>query len=248
MTIVIDEVMSTIVFSVASGTFRNSVPFGQSGAPDSDQDVAGEERPEQHHLRGQEEPDADLAVGEARIGTDVNCVGNLHRLNQASNWAVKSFLAPGTLYSYGPRCASGTTAKLPCGGGEGAAHSIVVASQGLSPTGFPVLDAPEEIDDERDLEDGEDPRAPRGDDVEVQHRLRKVVARAPVEQAPRDAGHAQEEHRHEDEIHADERAEEMDLAERLVHHPPGRLRDTSSRPPRRGRRSFQARRRSGSGR
>jgi hypothetical protein len=27
----------------------------------------------------------------------------------------------------------GATAKLPCGGGEGAAHSIVVASHGLSP-------------------------------------------------------------------------------------------------------------------
>src|SRR5688572_3837290 len=52
--------------------------------------------------------------------------------NQASFCAVKSLAAPGTLYSYGPRYACGATTKLPCGGGEGAAHSIVVACQGLS--------------------------------------------------------------------------------------------------------------------
>src|SRR5688572_33451380 len=52
--------------------------------------------------------------------------------NQASFCAVKSLAAPGTLYSYGPRYACGATTKLPCGGGEGAAHSIVVACQTLS--------------------------------------------------------------------------------------------------------------------
>src|SRR6185295_3187850 len=55
------------------------------------------------------------------------------------NCGVKSVGCPGTLYSYGPRCADGGERKLPCGGGDGAAHSTVVASQGLAPTGWPCL-------------------------------------------------------------------------------------------------------------
>src|ERR1043166_5292880 len=51
----------------------------------------------------------------------------------ASNWGWNPLAAPGTLYSYGPRYACGAAMKLPCGGGDGAAHSIVVASHGLSP-------------------------------------------------------------------------------------------------------------------
>ena len=47
--------------------------------------------------------------------------------------------APGTLYSYGPRYASGATTKFPCGGGEGADHSIVVACHGLSSLFSPFL-------------------------------------------------------------------------------------------------------------
>src|SRR5689334_14438980 len=55
----------------------------------------------------------------------------------ASNCATKSLGAPGTLYSYGPRYACGRCTKLPCGGGDGAAHSIVVACHGLSATCSP---------------------------------------------------------------------------------------------------------------
>src|SRR4051812_42438435 len=51
--------------------------------------------------------------------------------NQASYCGRKSLPAPGTLYSYGPRYASGAVRKLPCGGGEGDAHSIVVACHGF---------------------------------------------------------------------------------------------------------------------
>src|SRR6185503_12811870 len=57
--------------------------------------------------------------------------------NQASYCGTKSLAAPGTLYSYGPRYASGVPRKLPCGGGEGADYSIVVASHGFSPTFSP---------------------------------------------------------------------------------------------------------------
>src|SRR6185436_12987002 len=54
---------------------------------------------------------------------------------QASNCGVKSLSDPGTLYSYGPRYACGAVAKLPCGGGDGADHSIVVACHTL-PSAF----------------------------------------------------------------------------------------------------------------
>src|SRR5471030_3115290 len=56
-----------------------------------------------------------------------------------SNCGVKSFAAPGTLYSYGPRYTIGSVSKLPCPGGDGAAHSSVVASHGLLPTALPHL-------------------------------------------------------------------------------------------------------------
>src|SRR5471030_1672401 len=56
-----------------------------------------------------------------------------------SKHGVKSFAAPGTLYSYGPRYTIGSVRKLPCPGGDGADHSSVVASHGLLPTGLPHL-------------------------------------------------------------------------------------------------------------
>src|SRR5947207_1440841 len=52
---------------------------------------------------------------------------------------VKSFTRPGRLYSYGPRYATGIVTKFPCGGGDGAVHSRVVASHGLSFTFLPCL-------------------------------------------------------------------------------------------------------------
>src|ERR1700757_827465 len=52
---------------------------------------------------------------------------------------VKSRSHPGRLYSYGPRYATGVIRKFPCGGGDGAVHSNVVASHGLSFTFSPCL-------------------------------------------------------------------------------------------------------------
>jgi hypothetical protein len=54
-----------------------------------------------------------------------------------SNCGEKSFAAPGTLYSYGPRYTTGSVTKLPCPGGEGADHSRVVASHGFRSTALP---------------------------------------------------------------------------------------------------------------
>src|SRR5438874_2499528 len=50
----------------------------------------------------------------------------------AANCGSKSLLFPGTLYSYGSRYTTGGVTKLPCGGGEGAAHSSVVDCHGFS--------------------------------------------------------------------------------------------------------------------
>src|SRR4029453_14071225 len=55
---------------------------------------------------------------------------------------------------------------------------------------LPFPDAPEEIEDEGKLKQREGPRAPRRPDVPVKDRLRKVVARPTVGQAPRHAGQA----------------------------------------------------------
>src|SRR5262249_28367581 len=102
----------------------------------ADQDVAREERPEQHDFGRQEEPDADLAVVETGIAPNFDGVRNFH-VAHASNWGWKPLAAPGALYSYGPRYACGAVTKLPCGGGDGAAHASVGASHGLSPTFWP---------------------------------------------------------------------------------------------------------------
>src|SRR5436190_17026466 len=56
-----------------------------------------------------------------------------------SNCGLKSRAAPGTLYSYGPRYTIGSVRKLPCPGGDGAAHSSVVPSHGFRSTAFPHL-------------------------------------------------------------------------------------------------------------
>src|SRR5213082_1803475 len=102
-------------------------------------------------------PDSDLGIPKPGIGTSRDCVRNFHRVPQASTGSagglrrvrsagstgsfciVKSRSRPGRLYSYGPRYATGVVRKFPCGGGEGAVHSSVVASHGLSFTFSPCL-------------------------------------------------------------------------------------------------------------
>src|SRR3989442_14545144 len=62
-----------------------------------------------------------------------------------SNCGVKSFAAPGTLYSYGARYTIGSVRKLPCPGGDGADHSSVVASHGFLSTSAPHLMLPRKL-------------------------------------------------------------------------------------------------------
>src|SRR5437762_13051169 len=75
--------------------------------------------------------------------TSTGCSTVLRRVRSAGSTGsfciVKSRSRPGRLYSYGPRYATGVVRKLPCGGGEGAVHSSVVASHGLSFTFSPCL-------------------------------------------------------------------------------------------------------------
>src|SRR5262245_8262306 len=68
-----------------------------------------------------------------------SCIPAFSHAFSGSNCGVKSFVEPGTLYSYGPRYAIGSVRKLPCPGGDGADHSSVVASHGFLSTTLPHL-------------------------------------------------------------------------------------------------------------
>src|SRR5216683_2310199 len=67
------------------------------------------------------------------------CISPFSQAPSGSNCGVKSFAAPGTLYSYGARYTIGSVTKLPCPGGDGADHSSVVASHGFLSTTLPHL-------------------------------------------------------------------------------------------------------------
>src|SRR4029453_31519 len=105
--------------------------------PGAKNDVGREERAEEHHFRREEQPDPELAVGQSGVGARFDGVRDVHYARSGSNCGGKSLAAPGTLYSYGPRYTMGSVRKLPCPGGDGADHSSVVASHGLSDTGLP---------------------------------------------------------------------------------------------------------------
>ena len=101
MTMVTEEPISTTVLSVASGTFRISRPVGQARSPGAQQDVGREQRAEQHHLGGEEQPDAQLGVVEPGVGPGLGGV------RECPSWplllgllrccGVKSLGAPGRL-------------------------------------------------------------------------------------------------------------------------------------------------------
>ena len=67
ITIVTRDVIRITVLSVASGMLRFVSPRGQSRRRPR-HDIAREQGAEQHHLGGQEQPDADLAVVEPGVG------------------------------------------------------------------------------------------------------------------------------------------------------------------------------------
>src|SRR5439155_18343724 len=109
------------------------------GRAHAQQDVRREQSAEQHHLRRQKQPDAELAVVQPGVGSRFDRVRYVHYALSGSNCGVKSFAAPGTLYSYGARYTIGSVTKLPCPGGDGADHSSVVASHGFRSTALPRL-------------------------------------------------------------------------------------------------------------
>ena len=58
---------------------QNRVSPRPARRPRPDQDVAREQGSEQHDLRGEEEPDADLAVGQTGVAPNLDGVGDVHR-------------------------------------------------------------------------------------------------------------------------------------------------------------------------
>ena len=46
--------------------------------PDAQQDIGGKERAEEHDFGGQKEPDANLGIEEAGVGSRLNCIGDVH--------------------------------------------------------------------------------------------------------------------------------------------------------------------------
>ena len=78
-------------------------------------------------------------------------------------------------------------------------------------------DAPEEIEDERNLEQHQPPGRVRHELVPVQHGLRVRVLHAAVIEPAVHAMQPLDEHREENAVDEDERAEEMNLAQQLAH-------------------------------
>jgi hypothetical protein len=68
------------------------------------------------------------------------------------------------------------------------------------------------------LKEREPNRGERHREVQIERLLRVHVDRAAIPQSAIHAREALHEHRHEDQVHEHERPEEVDLAERLVHH------------------------------
>src|SRR5260370_5632076 len=96
---------------------------------------------------------------------------------------------------------------------------------------FAVLDAPEEIDDERNLGQSHDPRCPRDRLVPLESSQppnRVIAGHAPalatIVPTPVHPEHALQEHRQENHVHADEGGPEMHFAPEFVHHSSGSFR------------------------
>src|SRR4051812_35279717 len=108
---------------------------------DADEEVRGEERPEEHHLGGDEEqhPEGRRAHARAlvRDGRSVMFGGRCGRYRWTSSSSCvraplsNAWRAPGTPYSYGLPITCGISSKLKTGGGDVTCHSSVIARHGL---------------------------------------------------------------------------------------------------------------------
>src|ERR1044071_5344210 len=83
-------------------------------------------------------------------------------------------------------------------------------------TVYQTVYGPDDVPDERKLEDAERKSCVRHVGLPLQSWLSVRITCARIPQAAIHANQADREHRHEDQIHADERSPEMNLAERLV--------------------------------
>ena len=227
-----------------------SSPCGHSARADAQEDVGRKQRAEQHDFRREEQPDAELAVGEPGVGPRLRrCTESPCYARSGSNWGVKSFAAPGTLYSYGPRYTTGSVEEVAVSGRR--------RRRPLERRRLPrVADrptAPHLMLQKKLKMNGSwnSPSAHAAKPITMFHfeqaRVVRVLHAAVVQPAVH-AAQALDEHRHEDDVDADERAPEVDLAEQVVHLPAGHLREPVVDARRTARRSCPARPRSGSGR
>src|SRR5262249_44617181 len=95
-----------------------------------------------------------------------------------------------------------------------------------------MLDAPEEINDERNLGETHDPRRPRNGMVPLKARqspngvfIRQVPPLPAVIPTAMHSCHSLQEHRKKNQIHADERWPEVYFPPEITHLSPGRLRE-----------------------
>ena len=85
---------------------------GAGRGADTQQNVGGKKAAEEHDFGREKKPDAELGVVKSDVRSGLNCVGNIHELNQCavevvgadkgsggSFCGVKSVAWPGTLYS-----------------------------------------------------------------------------------------------------------------------------------------------------
>src|SRR5208283_355009 len=92
-----------------------------------------------------------------------------------------------------------------------------VSMPGIGLSLFAARQAVNQVDDERQLPDQQADRGYRRDHMKVLHRLQELV-RTHFVYSPRISFEADHEERNEDAVETDEGEEEMNFAQRLVHH------------------------------
>ena len=128
--------------------------------------------------------------------------------------------APGTPYSYGLPTTCGISSKLKIGGGDETCHSSVSARHGFAGAAAPLRPARDHVVEEDDRRGAEHERRDRDEHVPVARtaaRSRRRGAACPAVPSQCIGKNVR--------LNADERQPEVELAEPLVVHPPGHLRE-----------------------
>ena len=146
----------------------------------SQKDISGKKCAEEHHFGCEKQPDADLGVPEAGVGTSRNCVWNFHSPGGQTRTGSACRLAASALrwlyrfvlhrvIAFAPRKAIFVRAAISDRRSDKVSVRRRRRRSPLQRGRFPrivvhffaVLDAPEEINDERNLGETHDPGRPR---------------------------------------------------------------------------------------